>query len=127
MRIPSGVILCASVVFMANSSMPQAQLPPGNYDEARVSPYTLPDPLLMANGQHITAGAMWTAERRPELLRLFATEMYGKTPGPPPPLRASVDFEARDALGGTAIRRQVTLRFNATPDGPAMHFSYICP
>jgi hypothetical protein len=112
---------------MANSSMPQAQLPPGNYDEARVPAYTLPDPLVMANGQRITTGAMWSAQRRPELLRLFATEVYGKTPGPPPPLRATVDSEARDALGGTAIRRQVTLRFNATPDGPAMHLLFYLP
>ncbi len=112
---------------MANSSISRAQLPPGNYDEARVPAYTLPDPLVMANGQRVTTAAMWTAERRPELLRLFAAEMYGKTPAPPPPLRATVDSEARDALGGTAIRRQVTLRFSAPPNGPAMHLLLYLP
>lgn len=41
-----------------------------NYDESKVPPYTLPDPLVMASGARVTSAAMWKRQRRPELLRL---------------------------------------------------------
>ena len=45
-----------------------------NYDEAKVLPYTLPDPLVLANGDHVTDSETWRTRRRPELLKLFAEE-----------------------------------------------------
>jgi hypothetical protein len=38
-----------------------------------------------------------------------------------------VTSEARDALGGAATRREVTLRFSETPDAPAMHLLLYIP
>lgn len=104
-----------------------AQRPGTIADETAVPPYTLPDPLAFESGERVATAADWRSRRRPELLRLFEREVYGRTPGPPPPLRASVDDEARDALGGRAIRRQVTLRFSAESDGPAMHLLLYLP
>ena len=48
------------------------QSPPGNYDESKIPPYTLPDPLVRDNGQRVTTAAAWTSDRRPELLVAFA-------------------------------------------------------
>ena len=48
-----------------------------NYDEAKVPPYQLPDPLLTAGGERVTTPRMWFEQRRPELLRLFETNVYG--------------------------------------------------
>jgi hypothetical protein len=53
--------------------------PPGQYDEAKVPPYTLPDPLLLLNGKKVTSTRTWTKKRRPEILRLFETNVYGRT------------------------------------------------
>ena len=40
--------------------------PAANYDESKVPPYTLPDPLLMESGAKVTSAQIWRSERRPE-------------------------------------------------------------
>lgn len=56
--------------------------PPGfNYDESKVLPYTLPNPLVLADGTPVRDAATWRAKRRPELLEIFSREVYGRTPG----------------------------------------------
>ena len=96
-----------------------------NYVEADIPDYTLPDPLVTDAGQPVTDAKMWWEQRRPELLLLFETEMYGRTPGfsfakegflrhP----RIEVRAEKKDALNGKAIRREVRLHFTEKTDGP---------
>ena len=54
---------------------------PATYDEAEANPYPdLPDPLLLKNGRKVTTAAMWSKQRRPELLEDFQREIYGRTP-----------------------------------------------
>ncbi|HWF46558.1 MAG TPA: hypothetical protein VG168_06110, partial [Bryobacteraceae bacterium] len=54
--------------------------PPINTDESKVVPYTLPDPLTFPDGTKVTSPAMWWTKRRPEVLDLFAQQVYGRTP-----------------------------------------------
>jgi hypothetical protein len=82
-----------------------------NYDETLVPEYTLPDPLVMDDGTPVTDSGMWTQHRRPELLRLFEEHVYGRSPGVSEMVRYDVFDDTSDALGGTAIRRQVRLLF----------------
>lgn len=51
-----------------------------NYDLAKALPGALPDPLLLEDGSPVTDAATWSARRRPELLELFAREIYGYIP-----------------------------------------------
>lgn len=52
-----------------------------NSDESKATPYTtLPDPLLLQNGQKVTNAKTWWNKRRPELVELFDREVYGRTP-----------------------------------------------
>ena len=37
-----------------------------NYDEAQAGTYTLPDPLVLINGQHVRDAGAWYKKRRPE-------------------------------------------------------------
>ena len=124
-RVPLAFLLMVQMMMAA--SLPGAQQPPGNYDESKVPPYTLPDPLVMADGTKVTTAEAWTSRRRPELLDVFAREVYGKTPARPIPIRATIDSTVTDALGGAAVRRQVTLRFTPGDDGPAMHLLLYLP
>jgi hypothetical protein len=90
-----------------------AQHIPGyNYDEAAIPPYTLLDPLTLANGKQVNTAAQWTQQRRPEILRLFEANEFGRTPADAHvPLRAHIVEEDRHALGGKAIRKQIDLYF----------------
>jgi len=55
-----------------------------NYDESKVKPYTLPDPLVMADGTRVADAKAWASKRRPELIRLYETEIFGRTPANAP-------------------------------------------
>jgi hypothetical protein len=50
-----------------------------NSDEAKVSPYTLPDPLLFYDGSRVTTPEQWQ-ERRLEIMEEFDREIYGRVP-----------------------------------------------
>jgi hypothetical protein len=71
-----------------------------NYDEARVRPYKLPDPLVRFDGSPVRDATAWRA-RRGELLEAYATQIYGRVPANAP----RVTWRASEALGsGTRIR-----------------------
>jgi hypothetical protein len=107
----------------------RAQRPEANYDESKVGSDPLPDPLKTANGQRVETSSQWIHERRPELLRLFQTDVYGKVPQPARPIHLTfhVSSEDKEALGGTAVRREVTIRFTDKPDGPRMDLMLYLP
>lgn len=91
-----------------------------NYDESKMPAYTLPNPLVMENGRAVTTAEQWRNERRPELLRLFEEQMFGRAPGRPAGLHWEVWDEDRQALDGKAIRKQVTVYFSEQKSGPRM-------
>ncbi|MFO0958711.1 MAG: acetylxylan esterase [Isosphaeraceae bacterium] len=99
----------------------QGTFPDGiNQDESRVPAYTLPDPLVALDGTRIADADAWWKVRRPEIFRLFATEMYGKTPDSRIKITARKVSESYVAIGGKATRQEVDLLFTAEPDGPKM-------
>ncbi|HET9797625.1 MAG TPA: hypothetical protein VFP90_06540 [Gemmatimonadaceae bacterium] len=91
-----------------------------NYDESRVAPYTLPDPLVRADGRPVRSADEWRRERRPELLALFESEVYGKVPPAPAGMWHEVRSVDAHALGGIATRKEVRLHFERGQDEPYM-------
>ena len=87
---------------------------PVNYDEARVGTYTLPDPLVLANRKPVRDAKTWTEKRRPEIVRLFEENQYGRSPGRPAGMTVEVFDKGTPAFDGKAIRKQVTVHFSAT-------------
>jgi hypothetical protein len=55
-----------------------------NYDEKKVPPYTLPDPLVFADGTPVRVARDWTTKRRAELIRLYETQIFGRIPASTP-------------------------------------------
>ncbi len=50
------------------------------HDEARVPEYELPPLLRLEDGSPVREAALWTEQRRPQLLARFAEQVYGQTP-----------------------------------------------
>jgi hypothetical protein len=98
-----------------------------NYDEAKVPPYTLPDPLRCADGTRVTTARVWEKKRRPELLGLFEEHVYGRAPGRPRGMTFEVFEQDRGALGGRATRKQVTIWLTGRRDGPSMDLLLFLP
>ncbi|MBZ5582504.1 MAG: acetylxylan esterase [Acidobacteriia bacterium] len=103
-----------------------AQTPQTNYDEAKVPPYTLPDPLTMRNGERVRDAKTWNTRRRPEILELYRTEVFGRSPAKAVKLASEVTSVDQQALGGKAIRKQVTVFF-AGQEGPKMDILVYLP
>ena len=89
-----------------------------NYDESIVKKYSLPDPLIFNDGKPVRSAHDWK-RRREELIELFATNVYGHSPKAPKRLSFEVFDIGKNALGGKAIRKQVTIHFSADKDGPS--------
>lgn len=117
--------LVAAIVLLAGPA--RAQPPGTNQDEAKVPAYTLPDPLVLANGERVADAGTWIAKRRPEIVSLFESQMYGKAPGRPEGLTFEVTRVIRDALGGKATRKEVSVSFTGKPDGPRMDLAIYLP
>jgi hypothetical protein len=85
--------------------------PAANYVEASVPPYTLPDPLVAADGTQVTKQT-WPA-RRAEILERFRQHVYGRAPVGRP---ANIAFKTLDEnprdLDGRATRRLVEISFD---------------
>jgi hypothetical protein len=84
---------------------------PVNYDESLAGTYTLPDPLVMASGKKVKNAKTWFKKRRPEIVSLFEEFQYGRAPLAPKEMTFRVFDKGTPALGGKAIRKQVTVYF----------------
>ena len=89
-----------------------------NYDEAKVAPYTLPDPLRLQNGETVRDAKTWFEQRRPEILRAYETEIYGRVPASAPKARAEVVNAGDPVENGAGRRKHVVIHFGAEAEGP---------
>ena len=99
---------------------------PVNYTEAKVGAYTLPDPLKLANGEAVRDADTWFNKRRPELVRLFEENEYGRVPATAPKVFWRVVSTDANALGGTAIMKQLAGHMGE-PNGPAIDATLYLP
>lgn len=102
-------VVCLLCAVAATASAKRRNI---NYDESKMAPYTLPDPLLCNDGTKVTTVEQWEGQRRPELLKLFAEQVYGETPKGKLKVRHKVVAERRDALNGKATAQQVMFTFS---------------
>lgn len=74
---------------------------------------SLPNPLTTSAGDKVTTIAQWQKTRRPELLELFRTHVYGRAPiGRPDSLRFDVKETNKSAMGGKATLKRIDIRFS---------------
>lgn len=78
-------------------------------DESKVPGYFLPDPLLCRDGTRVTTLEQWEQVRRPELVDLLTTCMYGRTPEVSLPLGYELLGYEPGVFGGLAKRKAVRL------------------
>ena len=97
------VWLCAALLFSQRNV---------NYDESKVSSYVLPELLKTESGTAVTTVEQWEKQRRPELMELFASRVYGRTPTDEIGVTYELISENNNAMGGKATSRQVRFIFS---------------
>lgn len=95
-----------------------------NYDEAKIAPYSLEDPLTFRNGRRVTK-ENW-AERRREILGIFAKEMFGAEP-PAPEAVVTELVDEKVTVAGYAVRRQYRMWFASDRSGPCVTWAVWLP
>ena len=98
-----------------------------NYDESQVPEFTLPDPLVTADGEQVADAKTWFEKRRPEILELFRTHVYGRAPGPPSEMTFHIDNVDDQAMEGKATRKEIVVRFSKDENGPSMRILLYVP
>ncbi len=94
-----------------------------NYDETKVPSYTLPDPLKMQDGRQVTSAKLWRSERRPELLALFRSQVYGQRPPRPDGMTFDVVESTPSYLHGKGTRKDVKVLAPGS-DGPVQLLAF---
>ena len=82
-----------------DSTSPRA----ANFDEFKVEPYTLPDPLVLKNGARVTSPEVWWHTRRPEIVADFDNEMYGHVPANVPKVNWNVVSTRHEKVGEVPV------------------------
>jgi hypothetical protein len=98
-----------------------------NYDETKVRSYTLPDPLVLADGTPVRDAKTWQERRRPEIFRLYETEIYGRIPANAPRVTwrvAETDTHARD---GAAILKRLEGTIGDAAGAPVINVKLYTP
>src|SRR5438034_1360738 len=120
----ASLLLCIAALIGLRAG---AQSPDTLYDETRVPQYSLPDPLVMKSGERVRDAKTWTNRRRGEIVELYRTEVYGRSPAKPAGLAFHVESVDKQALDGRAVRKQVAISFQAATDAPRMHVLIYLP
>ena len=84
---------------------------PVNYSEDSVGVYTLPNPLILLNGKKVNDSKTWFNKRRPEIVKLYEENQFGRCPEAPKDMTFKVLEKGTLSFDGKAIRRQVTVYF----------------
>ncbi len=87
----------------------------------------MPDPLTLSNGKPVKDAKTWTEKRRPEIVRLFEENEYGRAPGRPSGMSFDEFDKGTPAFEGKAVRKQVTVYFSADKSGPKMDLLVYVP
>ena len=74
-----------------------------NFDESKVEPYTLPDPLVFKGGQRVTSAEVWWKARRSQIVAAFDNEMYGHVPANIPKVSWEVVRTRHERVGRVPV------------------------
>ncbi len=89
-----------------------------SFQQKEKSFFSLPDLLKTEGGERIKTVAEWRNKRRPEILELFRTHVFGRAPvGKPRTLRFEFEAIIPNTLSGKAIYKEVVISFSG-PGGP---------
>ncbi|MDB5248996.1 MAG: putative acetyl xylan esterase [Segetibacter sp.] len=102
-RMKRSLMICCSLFILSVSVRSQ------NYDELKVPVYTLPEVLKTSGDKTVADKADWEKIRRPQLLTLFADNVYGQMPKEFDNIKFTVKKDDARAMGGKARLKEVEI------------------
>lgn len=87
----------------------------------------LPNPLITLSGEKVQSQQDWQENRRPEILKLFQTQMYGKVPQKAVTSSFQVDFYKEETLCESSRSKSITASFFNQSDTLSMNIMIYLP
>ena len=105
---------CAFLFTAVVTAYAQQPVAPANYDEAKIPKFELTNPLKTIDGRTVDTPKLWNEVRRPELLKLFEEQMFGKTPATQNDMEyiCPKPRDSQTVFNGKGIRHQIYLHFS---------------
>lgn len=98
-----------------------------NFREENVPEYTLPDVLTTLEGDRVTNARMWNQVRRPEILELYRTHIFGRVPETPYEKSFKVINLDKNALDGAATLKEVDVTITRENKSLVIHLKLFTP
>ncbi len=99
------------------------------YSEKQVPYYDLPDPLVTLDGKKVNTKEEWLNERRPQIMGMFASTIYGRVPVPETPIE--VDYETltedKEFFDGRCTKKIVLATYSNERGKVSMHIALFVP
>ena len=83
-----------------------------NYNLEKIPQYTLPDPLLLSNGNKIKSIEEWEVIQREKIISLFSDNLYGKIPGKFNNVEIIIKSVDKNFFNSLATKKEVQIKFN---------------
>ena len=88
----------------------------------------VPDVLTSANGRKADTPAVWESVRRPEVLNLFQTHVFGHNAVErPATLRFETTDKGTDMMDGKALRKRIVIRYSGPGGEGAIRVTAFIP
>lgn len=98
-----------------------------NYDEKSVGSLLLPEVLTCEDGTKVSDSTQWMSHRRPEILSLFESALYGKAPVNEFAIIHQVVSTDNNALNGLAIRQEIHIYIGDDKNGTRIDLQLYTP
>ncbi len=98
-----------------------------NYDEDKVPSFRLPELMKSASNKKIVNSKEWMEIRRPELLEIFSSQVFGRVPVTPWQTSMKVTKVDANAMNGTATFKLVEIRIVAQSNSMTIHMGLFTP
>ncbi len=115
-----------AIFFFGVTALGLAQERRVNYDESKVGDHPLPEVLRAGDGTLVTNKEQWVKSRRGEVMELFRSHVYGRTPQTPATAAEVLAIKA-DALGGLATRTLVRIHIPSVPKWEGIQMMVYAP
>ncbi|MDR9364616.1 MAG: hypothetical protein RI575_04730 [Balneolaceae bacterium] len=98
-----------------------------HYDESKVPDYELPNILETSEGDPVSTFNEWRYERRPEIVGIFAEQVYGQMPQHFDSIEFIVVSENGSALNGTATAKEIDITITRNGNSLPIRLNLLIP
>lgn len=121
------ILLSISFILISAITLKAQRPATTNYDESKVPTYTLPEVLKTESGKTMKSAKAWEKRRRPEVLGLFAENIYGQMPKDFDEIKFSLKNEDRNSMNGKAHLKEVLIEVFRNQKRVAINLTLFIP